>query len=450
MKKKLLCLVLVSGLLLGNWQSVNAAQKPSLSFKKLTLDVGQKKKITIKNKNKKAVYTFRSSSKKTAAVSSKGVITAKKPGRAKITVMQKLKKGSKKSSKKIGVISVSCKKKFIHKPPISPQPTNTAQVTPPSLPQETPAVSPQTTPQTTPQATPQPTETPAPTPDLYTKKVMTVTVSDTELHSVEGNTCHVDMQYFTGEVAGEYLNGKITEEGTVVIKDYKEGETRLCSRYMISGTDTEGKKCSMFIEDNGTIDESGKAVTTPIIITDSSALSWLETADLQGRVTDQGDGTKTIDILWNESNTEPVSPPPVIRPDESQSYPNEIFTFTIDIGSTTSVTGNTGKASMIHFGGASDCANFKGKIVSDCVDRRLKFNGQIETLSARYILSGTDANGNPCKIYVENNGIDDNGMVTEPVIITDNPDFAWVESAKLHGTVSWSPKLTIHVAAAEE
>lgn len=112
--------------------------------------------------------------------------------------MQKLKKGAKKSSKKIGVISVSCKKKFIHKPPISPQPTNTDQATPPSLPQDTPAVSPQTTPQ----ATPKPTEMPAPTPDLYTKKVMTVTVSDTELYSVEGSTCHVDMQYFTGEVLG--------------------------------------------------------------------------------------------------------------------------------------------------------------------------------------------------------------------------------------------------------
>lgn len=446
MKKKLLCLVLVSGLILGNWQLVNAAKKPSLTFKKITLNVGQKKKITIKNKNKKAAYTFRSSSKKIAAVSSKGVITAKKPGRAKITVMQKLKKGSKKPSRKIGVISVSCKKTFIHKPSVSLQPTSAPQVTPQPVPQNTPAVSPQTTPQ----ATPKPTETPVPTPDLYTKKVMTVTVSDTELYSVEGSTCHVDMQYFTGEVAGEYLNGEITGEGTVVIKDYKEGETRLCSRYMISGTDTEGKNCSMFIEDNGIVDESGKAVTTPIIITDSDALSWLETADLQGRITDQGDGTKTIDILWNESNTEPVSPPPVIRPDESQSYPNEIFTFTIDIGSTTSVTGNTGKASMIHFGGASDCANFKGKIVSDCVDTRLKFNGQIETLSARYILSGTDANGNPCKIYVENNGLDDNGMVTEPTIITDNPDFAWVESAKLHGTVSWSPKLTIHVAAADE
>ena len=54
MKKKLLCLVLVSGLVLGNWQTVNAAKKPTLSFKKLTLNVGQKKKIAIKNKIKKA------------------------------------------------------------------------------------------------------------------------------------------------------------------------------------------------------------------------------------------------------------------------------------------------------------------------------------------------------------------------------------------------------------
>ena len=84
MKKKLLCLVLVSGLVLGNWQTVSAAKKPTLSFKKLTLNVGQKKKIAIKNKNKKAVYTFRSSSKKTAAVSSKGVITAVAPGEAVI------------------------------------------------------------------------------------------------------------------------------------------------------------------------------------------------------------------------------------------------------------------------------------------------------------------------------------------------------------------------------
>ena len=53
--------------------------------------------------------------------------------------------------------------------------------------------------------------------------------------------------------------------------------------------------------------------------------------------------------------------------------------------------------------------------------------------------------GNPCKIYVENNGIDDNGMVTEPIIITDSPEYAWIETAPLHGTVSWGAKLNIHM-----
>lgn len=100
---------------------------------------------------------------------------------------------------------------------------------------------------------------------------------------------------------------------------------------------------------------------------------------------------------------------------------------------------------MIHFRGSSDCAAFKGKIVSECADTRLQYSGQVQTLSARYILEGTDADGDPCKIYVENNGIDDNGMVTEPTIITDNPDFAWVETAPLHGTVSWGSKLNIHM-----
>lgn len=287
-----------------------------------------------------------------------------------------------------------------------------------------------------------------PTPDLYTKTVLTLSVTDKDLYSVDGNTCRVDMQYFDGEASGDYFTGNTSEEGTVVIKDYKEGDTQLCARYMLKGTDPDGKNCSIFIEDNGTADETGAFITKPTIITDSDALAWLETADLQGRISET-DGQKTIRIVWNESNTEPVPPREVIRPDESLSYPNEIFTFSIDIGKTTSVTGDTGKASMIHFRGSSDCANFKGTIVSDCVDTRLKYNDEIETLSARYILSGTDAGGKPCHIYVENNGIDDNGMVTTPIIITDNPDLAWVESARLHGTVSWSPKLTIHVAAAD-
>lgn len=455
-RKTLLCLLLLSATVLTNIAPATAAKKSALPRKKLTLYEGQKKAISIKNKNKKAAYTFTSSSPKKAAVSKKGVITAKKQGKAKINVKEKLKSGGKKTVRKVGVITVTIqKKKFPQQTPpsqASAAPT-AAALTPPAT-ATAPAAqnpiqaSPSGSPQDLPQTTQPPTVPPSPTPDLYTKTVLTLSVTDKDLYSVDGNTCRVDMQYFDGEASGDYFNGSTSDEGTVVIKDYKEGNKQLCARYMLKGTDPDGKNCSIFIEDNAVADETGAFITKPTIITDSDALAWLETADLQGRITDV-DGKKTIRIVWNESNTEPIPPREVIRPDESLSYPNEIFTFTIDIGKTSAVTGDTGKASMIHFGGASDCANFKGTIVSDCVDTRLKYNGQIETLSARYILSGTDTDGNPCHVYVENNGIDDNGMVTTPIIITDNPDLAWVESAKLHGTVSWSPKLTIHVAAAD-
>lgn len=457
-KKNLLCLLLVSATVLTNIAPAAAAKKATLPKKKITLYEGQKKAITIKNKNKKATYTFSSTSPKKAAVSKKGVITAKKQGTAKITVTEKVTSGKKKSARKVGVITVTIKKKNT-KPTATSQATtspsaNTVTSSPSatatSQPNNPVQASPSGSPQDLPQMTQEPTASPSPspTPDPYTKTVLSLSVTDKDLYTVDGNTCHVDMQYFDGTASGEYFNGSTTSEGTVVIKDYKEGSTQLCARYILSGTDSDGKKCSIFIEDNATADETGTFITTPTILTDSDSLAWLETADLQGRITDQN-GEKRIDIVWNESNTEPVPPREIIRPDESLSYPNEIFTFMIDIGASVSVNGDTGKASMIHFGGSSDCANFKGTIVSDCVDTRLKYNGQIETLSARYILSGTDADGNPCHIYVENNGIDDNGMVTTPIVITDNPDLAWIEDAKLHGTVSWSPKLTIHIAAAE-
>lgn len=449
--KKFLCLALSAMLIVVNAYPAAAAKKASLTFKKVTLQVGKKKKISIRNKNKKAVYTYQSSAKKTAAVSKKGVITAKKQGKAKITVSERLKKGAKKKNRKVGVIVVTCTQKKIQKPTESPSVTAAPAVTAsPSVPTAAPQGPIDSQEPTAPSTeSPKPMETPVPTPDLYTKSVMSLHVTDQERYSVDGNTCHVDMQYLTADASGDYFSGSTKSKGTTVIKQYKDGREQSCARYILSGTDADGKKCSLFIEDNGTAAAGGNMVMKPTVITDSETLSWLETADLQGRITEDGNGEKTIDILWNESQTEPVPPREVVRPDESQSYPNEIFTFTIDIGSTSSVKGTAGNASMIQFRASSDCANFKGTIVADSVDTRLKYNGQIETLSARYILTGEDADGNPCSIYVENNGIDDNGMVTEPLIITDNPAFAWVESAKLHGTVSWSPKLTIHVSAAE-
>ena len=70
----------------------DAAKKASLKTKRITLTVGQKKQIQIKNKKKKAVYSFKSNKKAMAAVSKKGIVQAKKAGNVKITVKEKYKK----------------------------------------------------------------------------------------------------------------------------------------------------------------------------------------------------------------------------------------------------------------------------------------------------------------------------------------------------------------------
>lgn len=64
---------------------VLAAKKVKLNKKKITLLVGQKKKLKVKNKPKRVKVKWKSSKKKVAKVSKKGVVTAKKAGKTIIT-----------------------------------------------------------------------------------------------------------------------------------------------------------------------------------------------------------------------------------------------------------------------------------------------------------------------------------------------------------------------------
>lgn len=75
------------------------AKKLKMKKKKITIRVGQKKKISVKTKPKKATIKWSSSKKKIATVSKKGVVTGKKVGTAKITA----KSGKKKATCKVVV-----------------------------------------------------------------------------------------------------------------------------------------------------------------------------------------------------------------------------------------------------------------------------------------------------------------------------------------------------------
>lgn len=132
-----------------------AASKAALKTKKVNLNVGKKATIKINRKQKKAVYKFVSSRKAVAAVSKKGVITAKKAGKATITVKETLKK----KTRKLGKVNVTVKKVSTTETSVTQTPVT--QTSTPAPATQTPVVT--AAPTTAPTSTPDVTATPEPT-----------------------------------------------------------------------------------------------------------------------------------------------------------------------------------------------------------------------------------------------------------------------------------------------
>ena len=111
--KVALSVVLAMSMVIGSMTtpvSAAKAKKATLKTKKVSVQVGKTKTIQLKNKKKSCKYTFKSSKKKIATVSSKGKIKGKKTGKATITVKEVAKKGKGKS-RKVGTVKVTVTKK---------------------------------------------------------------------------------------------------------------------------------------------------------------------------------------------------------------------------------------------------------------------------------------------------------------------------------------------------
>ena len=117
------------------------------------------------------------------------------------------------------------------------------------------------------------------------KEVLSVDVVLDEVIEVNGSRGQAAMILFHGESDCENFKGRVLPGGVDTQKE-PVGEKRLLSaRYVLEGTDKAGKRCRIFIENNGVIEEPGADIkTTPVIYTDSKALKWLETAKLYGVV----------------------------------------------------------------------------------------------------------------------------------------------------------------------
>lgn len=114
-------------------------------------------------------------------------------------------------------------------------------------------------------------------------EIITLRFRITNSETVEGQKERAVMLFFEGTTDTKWFQGR-TLPGSIDTQLQKEGKpSRLSARYILEGIDSEGENCRIFIENNGT-DINGEIQTTPMILTDSKALAWLETAELTGRL----------------------------------------------------------------------------------------------------------------------------------------------------------------------
>lgn len=125
----------------------------------------------------------------------------------------------------------------------------------------------------------------------------------------------------------------------------------------------------------------------------------------------------------------------------------KVLTISVQITGQDRVTGAAGDAGMVYFTGDADGEDFKGRILPGGVDTQRNIGGRI-TVSARYMLEGTDGDGTPCHIFIENNGeIDpsDGTARTVPTVVTDSPRLQWLETARLSGALEPNGEMAVRI-----
>ena len=116
-----------------------------------------------------------------------------------------------------------------------------------------------------------------------------------------------------------------------------------------------------------------------------------------------------------------------------------------------------GEVSMIPFAGAVDSKIFKGIVEPWGVDTQILDHAGVRHMSARYMLTGKDSEGNDCHIYIENSGhlpnVPSLTFRTVPVFYTDSPVLAeYLHYDRFYGigTVDENRQLWIRFYETEE
>lgn len=94
--------------------------------------------------------------------------------------------------------------------------------------------------------------------------------------------------------------------------------------------------------------------------------------------------------------------------------------------------GGNSRVVMIPFSGEATGKYFNGKTIANGVDTQITTVDGF-SLSARYMLEGTDRSGKQCRLFIENNGASLDNCV--PKIYTDSDELAFLEKARLTADV---------------
>lgn len=96
------------------------------------------------------------------------------------------------------------------------------------------------------------------------------------------------------------------------------------------------------------------------------------------------------------------------------------------------VEGSLAGVVMIPFSAEAVGDYFTGRTIFNGTDTQISKDGKF-SLSARYLLEGTDCAGARCRLFIENVGASLDRCT--PTIITDSRELAFLETAKLSSTV---------------
>lgn len=99
-----------------------------------------------------------------------------------------------------------------------------------------------------------------------------------------------------------------------------------------------------------------------------------------------------------------------------------------------SVRGSEKEVVMVPFSGTAYSEHFSGRIIGIGTDtQKYDLKSSRCSLSARYMLEGKDRNGQECRIFIENEQINNNGW--HPVMVTDSDHLRSWEKLPLTSTV---------------